>query len=50
MNDLYKFMTSREPKIPTNFKVWMGICAIFGLAITGVVIWAVVKVVSHFCG
>jgi len=48
MNGLRNF--TGEPKIPFWFKLWFGFCAVVGLATTGVVIWAIVKLVNHFCG
>lgn len=50
MNGLGNFMGMQKPKIPFGFKVWIGVCAVVGLAVTGVVIWAIVKIVVHICG
>ena len=50
MVGLHNFMGMQKPTISVGFKVWMGVCAIAGLTIIGVVIWAVVKIVSHICG
>lgn len=50
MNGLGNFMGMQEPKIPFGFKVWAGVCAVVGLAVTGGVIWAIVKIVAHICG
>lgn len=32
--------------IPLWFKVWAGVCAMFGLSILGLVFWAVITLVN----
>ncbi len=35
-------------KMPLGFKLWFAFCALLGLGITGVLIWALIRVVLHF--
>jgi hypothetical protein len=30
------------------FNAWFAVCAVVGLALTGVVIWAIIVLVNHF--
>jgi hypothetical protein len=30
------------------FNAWFAVCAVAGLAVTGVMIWAIVMLVNHF--
>lgn len=45
--------TSRRPErdpfaTPLWFKVWFAFCALLGLGLLSVIVWAVVTVVHHF--
>lgn len=35
-------------KVPGFFKAWFALCAVLGIGTTGLLIWAVVKLVNHF--
>ena len=35
-------------QVPGLFKVWFAICAILGIGTTGLLIWAIVRLVNHF--
>lgn len=42
---------SRRPDpfaIPLGFKLWFAFCALLGLSLLGVALWAVIKLVNHF--
>ena len=35
------------PRVGLGFKLWFAFCALVGLAIVGVLIWAVIMLVNH---
>lgn len=32
------------------FNVWFVVCAVLGLAVIGVIVWAIIRLVLHFTG
>jgi hypothetical protein len=36
------------PKMPIGFKIWFAFCALLGLGLTGLIVWAVIALVTHF--
>ncbi|GAB3817724.1 hypothetical protein [Micromonospora zhanjiangensis] len=36
------------PPTPVWFKLWFAFCALLGLGLLGVIVWAVIKLVNHF--
>ncbi len=45
-------MASRKPEAAAGgcFALWFVFCALLGLGLTGVGVWAVIKLVTHFAG
>lgn len=44
----YRHPRKPEPFAPTWFKVWFAFCALIGLGLLGLIVWAVIKLVNHF--
>ena len=42
-----KYIGKREDRW---FGVWFVVCAVLGLAVTGVIVWAIIRLVLHFTG
>jgi hypothetical protein len=38
----------KMPKTPTAFKVWFVFCALLGLSLVGLIVWAVIALVTHY--
>lgn len=34
--------------IPLGFKLWFAFCALMGIGMTTLIVWAVIKLVNHF--
>jgi hypothetical protein len=34
--------------VSTRFKIWMTFCTLLGLTFFGVVLWAIIRVVTHY--
>lgn len=38
----------REPLMPWWFKAWFAVCTVLGLGLLGLIVWAVIRLVTHF--
>lgn len=36
------------PKTPIGFKVWFAFCGLLGLGLVGLIVWAVIALVTHY--
>jgi hypothetical protein len=38
----------KMPKTPIGFKIWFAFCALLGLSLVGLIVWAVIALVTHY--